>query len=88
MVVSPDIGFRDARKAYPWYGPGYDPEVNRYTLPYDLREIELLGPFDYGAMKDGSGLSRARSRPASATGSWDSRLPRRLRQPYVYVASQ
>ena len=52
MVVSPDIGFRDARKAYPWYGPGYDPEVNRYTLPYDLREIELLGPFDYGAMKD------------------------------------
>lgn len=52
MVVSPDIGFRDARKAYPWYGPGYDAEVNRYTLPYDLREIELLGPFDYDAMKD------------------------------------
>ena len=53
VVVSPDIGFRErARKAYPWYGPGYDAEVNRYTLPYDLREIELLGPFDYNAMKD------------------------------------
>ena len=53
VVVSPDIAFRErARKAYPWYGPGYDAEVNRYTLPYDLREIELLGPFDYNAMKD------------------------------------
>ena len=53
VVVSPDIGFRErTRKAYPWYGPGYDPQLDRYTLPYDLREIELLGPFDYNAMKD------------------------------------
>lgn len=53
VVVGPDIGFRERmRKAYPWYGPGYDVEVNRYTLPYDLRETELLGPFDYQAMND------------------------------------
>lgn len=53
VVVSPDIGFADReRKAYPWYGPGYDPALHQYQLPYDLREIELLGPFDYDTVED------------------------------------
>ncbi len=47
IVVSPDVSFPDReRKAYPWYGQGYDPMEDRYELPYDLRDIELLGPFD------------------------------------------
>jgi sporulation protein YlmC with PRC-barrel domain len=53
VVVGPDGGFPSGdRRAYPWYGPGYDPALNRYELPYDQREIEVLGPFDYQAMQN------------------------------------
>jgi sporulation protein YlmC with PRC-barrel domain len=53
VVVSPDVGFTDRnRKAYPWYGAGYDPVRDRYHLPYYRREIELLGPFDYDTVEN------------------------------------
>jgi len=52
IVVSPDVAFEDRdRRAYPWYGEGYDPIADKYELPYELREIGLLGPFDYEAME-------------------------------------
>lgn len=48
IIVSPDISEAGGKRtAYPWNGDGFAAEVGRYDLPYDRREIELLGPFDY-----------------------------------------
>lgn len=53
VVVNPGSGYGAyGPRAYPWAGYGTAWRHDRYTMPYEPRELAEIDPFDYDQLQD------------------------------------